>query len=139
MHTDPTSDNVRQPQSSPTVHPWVDVRSQPSTFSLDMSNEQLAQWLRDHPSLTGANYEEDISKLIGKYHHNYYIHDCTGNYIVYYYYNMNYYCRWRRCQDQWQWISESRRRQTGATWSVIRIPLTISEYHSGLGMLVTDL
>ena len=30
-----------------------------------MSSEQLAQQLRNHPSLSGADYEEDISKLIG--------------------------------------------------------------------------
>ena len=30
-----------------------------------MSNEQLALWLRNHPSLSGTNYEEDISKLRG--------------------------------------------------------------------------
>ena len=30
-----------------------------------MNNEQLAQWLRNHPSLTGTDYEEDISKLSG--------------------------------------------------------------------------
>ena len=65
--TDPTSDAVQQLQSTPTVHPRVDVHPQPPlTFSKDMSNEQLALWLRNHPSLTGANYEEDISKLIGK-------------------------------------------------------------------------
>ena len=30
-----------------------------------MNNEQLALWLRNHPSLSGTNYEEDISKLRG--------------------------------------------------------------------------
>ena len=35
------------------------------TFSKDMSNEQLALWLRNHPSLSGTDYEEDISKLRG--------------------------------------------------------------------------
>ena len=30
-----------------------------------MSNEQLALWLRNHPSLSGTNYEEDIGKLRG--------------------------------------------------------------------------
>ena len=29
-----------------------------------MSNEQLAQWLRYHPSLSRVDYEEDISKFI---------------------------------------------------------------------------
>ena len=32
-----------------------------------MNNEQLAQWLRNHPSLSGTDYEEDISKLRGTY------------------------------------------------------------------------
>ena len=30
-----------------------------------MSSEQLALWLREHPSLSEAEYEEDISKLRG--------------------------------------------------------------------------
>jgi hypothetical protein len=47
-----------------TFQTQVDVRSQ-LTFSKDMSNEQLALWLRNHPSLSGADYEEDISKLTG--------------------------------------------------------------------------
>ena len=64
MHTDPASDGVQQPLSSPTIQPRVDVRPQPLTFSKEMSNEQLALWLRDHPSLTGTDYEEDVSKLI---------------------------------------------------------------------------
>ena len=72
MHTDPTSETVQQPQSHPTVHPLVDVNQQPSlTFSQDMSNEQLALWLRIHPRLIGTDYEEDISKLRGKCHTNY--------------------------------------------------------------------
>ena len=57
--------SVQQPQSPPTVQTPVDVYSQSLIFSKDMSNEQLAQWLRSHPSLSGADYEEDISKLIG--------------------------------------------------------------------------
>ena len=65
MYTDPASDTVQQPQSPRSVQPRVDVHPQPLTFSKDMSNEQLALWLRDHPSLTGTDYEEDISKLIG--------------------------------------------------------------------------
>ena len=35
------------------------------TFSKDMSDEQLALWLRNHPSLSGTDYKEDISKLRG--------------------------------------------------------------------------
>ena len=57
--------SMQQPQSPPTVQTRMDVRSQPLTFSKYMSSEQLEQWLRNHPSLTGANYEQDISKLIG--------------------------------------------------------------------------
>ena len=57
---------VQQLQSPPTVRPWVDVHPQPpSTFSKEMSSEQLAQWLRNHPNLTGTDYKEDISKLRG--------------------------------------------------------------------------
>ena len=66
MPTDyPSGARVQKPQSPPTVQTPVDVDSQPLTFSKDMSNEQLAQWLRNHPSLSGVDYEEDISKLIG--------------------------------------------------------------------------
>jgi hypothetical protein len=66
MPTDyPCGASIQQPQSPPTVQTRVDVRSLPLTFSKDMSNEQLALWLRNHPSLRGTNYEEDISKLRG--------------------------------------------------------------------------
>ena len=57
--------SVQQPQSPPTVQTPVDVSLQSLTFSKGMSNEQLALWLRNHPSLSGADYEEDISKLTG--------------------------------------------------------------------------
>ena len=63
MHTDYFSG--ASTQLPPTVDPRV---SQPVTFSKDMTIEQLSQWLRSHPSLTGTNYEEDISKLIGTWH-----------------------------------------------------------------------
>ena len=64
MHADyPAS--VQQPQSPPTVQARADVCSQSSTFSKDMSSEQLALWLRNHPSLSEGEYEEDISKLRG--------------------------------------------------------------------------
>ena len=43
----------------------MDVHTQSLTFSKDMSNEQVALWLRNHPSLSGTNYEEDIGKLRG--------------------------------------------------------------------------
>ena len=66
MHIDyPSGASVQQPQSPPTVQTTMDVYSPPLTFSKDMSNEQLAQWLRNHPCLSGVDYEEDISKLIG--------------------------------------------------------------------------
>ena len=66
MHIDyPCDASMQQPQSPPIVQTPVDVYSQTLTFSKNMSNEQLAQWLRNHPSLSGVNYEEDISKLIG--------------------------------------------------------------------------
>ena len=35
-------------------------------FSKDMSYEQLAVWLTNHPQLVGADYQQDISKLRGK-------------------------------------------------------------------------
>ena len=51
----------------PTVQTQVDVHvhSQTLAFSEDMSSEQLALWLRNNPSLSEAEYEEDISKLRG--------------------------------------------------------------------------
>ena len=62
MHTDyPSGTSVQQPQSPPTVV-TQDVCSQPLN---NMSNQQLALWLRNHTSLSGTDYEEDISKLIG--------------------------------------------------------------------------
>ena len=66
MPTDyPGGASVQQPQAPPTVQTPVDVGLQPLTFSKDMGNEQLALWLRNHPCLSGADYEEDIRKLIG--------------------------------------------------------------------------
>ena len=63
MHTDyPSGASVKQP---PAVETQADVDSQSSTFSKDMSSEQLAVWLRNNPSLSGAEYEQDISKLRG--------------------------------------------------------------------------
>ena len=63
MPTDyPSGASVQQPQSPPTVQTPVDVHPQSPK---DMSNEQLALWLRNHPGLSGADYEEDIRKLIG--------------------------------------------------------------------------
>ena len=63
MLTDyPSGSSVQQPQSLPTIQ---SVCSQQLTFSKDMNNEQLALWLRNHPSLSGTDYEEDISILRG--------------------------------------------------------------------------
>ena len=64
-HSSDASTHVQQPQTTPRYQSQVDVPSRSSTFSKDMSNEQLAVWLRNHPSLTGTNYEEDIRKLRG--------------------------------------------------------------------------
>ena len=64
----PSGASVQQPQSPPTVptvQTRVDAYSQSSTFSKDMSSKQLALWLRNHPSLSEAEYKEDISKLRG--------------------------------------------------------------------------
>ena len=60
-----SSASMQQPQSPPTVGAQGDVRSQPLKFSNDMSNQQLALWLRNHTRVSGPDYEEDISKLIG--------------------------------------------------------------------------
>ena len=57
---------MRQPQVPAIVQPQVDVSLQPLTFSKDMSNEQLAQWLSNHPNLTGTDYREDIGTLRGR-------------------------------------------------------------------------
>ena len=66
MLTDyPSGASMQQPQSLPTVQTQLSVRSQPLTFSKDMNNEQLAIWLRNHPNLSGTDYEEDISILRG--------------------------------------------------------------------------
>ena len=70
MHTGHAIDTMKQLQSPCIVQPQVDVHPQSLTFSKDMSNDHLAQWLRNHPSMTGTNYKEDISKLIGTLHDN---------------------------------------------------------------------
>ena len=65
MHTDyPSGTSVQQPQSPPTVVTQGDVQSQSLN---NMSNQQLALWLRNHASFSGTDYEEDISRLIGTY------------------------------------------------------------------------
>ena len=43
----------------------VDVPLPPLEFSKDMSYEQLAVWLTNHPQFVGADYQQDISKLKG--------------------------------------------------------------------------
>jgi hypothetical protein len=65
MPTDyPSGASVQQPQSPPTVQTRVDIQCH-SQSPQNMSNDQLALWLRKHPSLSGMDCEEDISKLIG--------------------------------------------------------------------------
>jgi hypothetical protein len=52
----------------------VDGPPQLLTFSKDMSYEQLAVWLTNHPRFVGADYQQDIAKLKGIHVecHNYY-------------------------------------------------------------------
>ena len=52
-------------QPAQALQPPVDVQPQPQAFSKDMSYEQLAVWLTNHPQFVGADYQEDISKLKG--------------------------------------------------------------------------
>jgi hypothetical protein len=58
----PSGASVQQPQSPPTVQTPGDVYSQSPK---DMSSDQLALWLRNHPSLRETDCEEDIQKLRG--------------------------------------------------------------------------
>ena len=61
MHTDyPSGTSVQQPQSPPTT-----VVTQGDVHLNNMSNQQLALWLKSHTSLSGKDFQEDISKLIG--------------------------------------------------------------------------
>ena len=63
MPTDyPSGASVQQPQSQPTFRTRADVHSQSPK---DMSYKQVAVWLGNHPSLSGGDYEDDISKLRG--------------------------------------------------------------------------
>ena len=63
MHTDyPSGASVQQPQPPATIQTRSDVRSQSPK---NMSYKQLAVWLGNHPSLSGGDYEDDISKLRG--------------------------------------------------------------------------
>ena len=54
-----------QPQAPVAGHPQVDAHPRPLTFSKEMNNDHLAQWLMNHPSFTGTNYQQDINKLRG--------------------------------------------------------------------------
>jgi hypothetical protein len=59
----PPSDRVQQPWA-PAVS-QVDGPPQSVIFSKDISYEQLAVWLTNHPRFEGADYQQDISKLKG--------------------------------------------------------------------------
>jgi hypothetical protein len=64
LFLDPTSDLVQQPRAPAASQ--VDGHPQPViTFSKDMSYEQLALWLTNHPQFVGGDYKQDISKLKG--------------------------------------------------------------------------
>ena len=68
MHTDPigTGNGVQQPQASATGQLQLGVcPPAPLVFSEDLSYEQLAVWLTNHPKLVGVGYKQDISKLKG--------------------------------------------------------------------------
>ena len=47
--------------------PKPDVPPQPLEFLKDMSDEQLAVWLTNHPQFVGADHQQDISILKGMY------------------------------------------------------------------------
>ena len=50
-----------------TVQPWLDIHPHTLMFSEDMSYEQLAVWLTNHPQFVGVDYQQDIRKLKGTY------------------------------------------------------------------------
>ena len=54
-----------QQQPLLTDQPPVNVQPQSLTFSEDMSYDQLAVLLTNHPKLVGTSYQHDISKLKG--------------------------------------------------------------------------
>ena len=56
---------LQQLQTSPGILSPVDVHPQLLTFSKDMSYEQPAVWLTNHPKLVGEGYQQDINKLKG--------------------------------------------------------------------------
>ena len=59
------SEPVPHPQALSSDQPKLDVPPQPLEFSKDMSYEQLAVWLTNHPRFVGADCQQDISKLRG--------------------------------------------------------------------------
>ena len=61
------SEPVPHPQALSSDQPKLDASPQPLEFSKDMSYEQLAEWLTNHPQFVGADYQRDISKLKGMY------------------------------------------------------------------------
>ena len=63
------------------------------TFSEDMSYEQLAVWLTNHPKLVGVRYQQDINKLKGMSMET----DSYSSFII------MFYCR---SQHKWLYISE---------------------------------
>ena len=56
---------VPHPQALSSDQPKLDAPPQPLEFSKDMSYEQLAVWLTNHPRFVAADYQQDISKLKG--------------------------------------------------------------------------
>ena len=61
------SEPVPHPQALSSGHPKLVVPPQALEFSKDMSYEQLAVWLTNHPQFVGEEYQQDISKLRGMY------------------------------------------------------------------------
>ena len=79
MHSGQSSEVLQQTQTLAIAQPRGDVCSQqlPLTFSKDLNNEQVAQWLSMHPNFAGAGYQEDILKLRGNY-----ILLCVGSFPI---------------------------------------------------------
>ena len=59
------SEPVPHPQALSSDQPKLDASPKPLEFSKDMSYEQLAVWLINHPQFVGADYQQDIGKLRG--------------------------------------------------------------------------
>ena len=62
IHPISISDPVPHPQAVTSNQPKLDI---PLEFSKDMSYQQLAVWLTNHPQFVGADYQQDITKLKG--------------------------------------------------------------------------